>query len=183
MWVFTQRKSYRKGKLSKDRIDRLNGIGFEWTPQIGRSRKRKAPPSTRNQSLSRRERVSSPCSNVQSPSAIDGARGVEPNEFKGEGRGATSSALSLKVPSKRSDHNRATESDDEFDEIGALIYDQINDATKTILSINTRRRVAADGKRLRAEELRDLSPREILQRGLPKTPPQTAQEGMQETHG
>ena len=53
-WVGTQRTNYRKGKLSQDRIDRLNGIGFDWTPPRGGSRKRKAPPSTRKQSLSRK---------------------------------------------------------------------------------------------------------------------------------
>ena len=31
-WVQKQRTNYRKGKLSQDRIDRLNGIDFEWTP-------------------------------------------------------------------------------------------------------------------------------------------------------
>ena len=56
-----------EGKLSQDRINRLNDIGFEWT-------------------LSRR-----------------GSR---------------------KRASKRSNRNRETESDDEVDEIGALIYDQ-----------------------------------------------------------
>ena len=96
-------------RLSQDRIDRLNGIGFDWTPPRGGSRKRKAPPSTRKMSLSRKERVSSPGTNVNSPSVGDGARGAEP----GEERYATSS----KVPSQRSDHNRGTESDDEVDEI------------------------------------------------------------------
>ena len=35
-WVDTQRTNYKKGNLSQDRIDRLNGIGFEWTLQRGR---------------------------------------------------------------------------------------------------------------------------------------------------
>ena len=42
-WVDKQRTNYKKGKLSQDRIDRLNGIGFDWTPPRGGSRKRKAP--------------------------------------------------------------------------------------------------------------------------------------------
>ena len=29
-WVSTQRKGYAKGKLSQDRIERLEAIGFEW---------------------------------------------------------------------------------------------------------------------------------------------------------
>ena len=118
-WAVTQRQSYRKGELSQDRINHLNGIGFDWTPPMG-SRKRKAPPSTRKQT-SRKVRLSSPSTKVNSPSAGDGARCAEPNGFKGEGRGATSA----KVPSRRSDRNRGTESDDEVDEIGALIYDQV----------------------------------------------------------
>ena len=123
-WVDTQRTNYRKGKLSQDRINCLVGIGFDWAPPRGGSRKRKAPPSTRKMSLSRKERVSSPSTNVNSSSVGDGERGAEPNGFKGEGRSATS-VLSLEVPPKRSDHNRATESGDEVDEIGALIYDQV----------------------------------------------------------
>ena len=116
-WVSRQRTYYRKGKLSPDRIDRLDDIGFEWTLPRGGSKKRKAPSSTRKQSLSRKK---SPSTNV-TLSVGDGERGAEPNVFKREERN-TPSALSLKVPSKRSDH--WTESDDEVDEIGALIYDQ-----------------------------------------------------------
>ena len=123
-WVNYQRFDYKKSKLSQDRIDSLNGIGFEWTPPLGRSRKRKSHPSTRKQPSTRRETVSSPGTNVNPPSVGDGARGAEPNGFKGEERNAAS-VLSLKVPSKRSDHIRGTGSDDEVDEIGALIYDQV----------------------------------------------------------
>ena len=36
-WVKNQK--YRMSKLTQGRIDRLNAIGFEWTPQIGHSRK------------------------------------------------------------------------------------------------------------------------------------------------
>ena len=64
-WVHTQRKAYMAGSLSQDRIDRLNGIGFNWTPPLGSPTRRKAPPSTRKQSLSRKE-VSSPDTNVDS---------------------------------------------------------------------------------------------------------------------
>ena len=44
-WANNQRAMYKKGKLSQDRINRLNGIDFDWTPPTG-SRKRKAPPGT-----------------------------------------------------------------------------------------------------------------------------------------
>ena len=83
-WVFTQRKDYRKWKLSQDHIERLDGIGFDWTPPRG-SRKRKSTPSSRKQSLSRKERVSSPSTNVNSLSAIDGTRGVAPNGSREKG--------------------------------------------------------------------------------------------------
>ena len=52
-WVNDQRLKYKNSKLSQDRIDRLNGIGFDWTPPIGGSRKGRALPSTREQSSSR----------------------------------------------------------------------------------------------------------------------------------
>ena len=45
-WVDKQRQQYKKGKLSLDRIDRLNNIGFDWTPPKGNTRKRKAPNGT-----------------------------------------------------------------------------------------------------------------------------------------
>ena len=121
-WVDRQRSNHKDGTLPQDRINRLNGMGFDWSPGRGGSRNRKAPPSTRKQT-SRKVRLSSPSTNVNSPSVGDGARCAEPNGFKGEGRGATS-VPSLKVPPERSDRNRGTDSDDEIDEIGALIYDQ-----------------------------------------------------------
>ena len=45
-WVDTQRRQYKKDKLSQNRVDRLDSIGFDWTPPIGGSRKRKAPNGT-----------------------------------------------------------------------------------------------------------------------------------------
>ena len=53
-WVYTQRRRYKKNELSQDRIDRLNSIGFDWTPPIGRSRKRKSPPQNRSSSKKKR---------------------------------------------------------------------------------------------------------------------------------
>ena len=145
-WVNNQRFNYKKSKLSRDRIYRLNGIGFEWTPGKGRSRKGKAPPGTRNQSLSRRERVSPPSTNVSSPSVGDGARGVESNGFKGEGHNPPS-ALSLESPSRRSDQNRGTECDEEDDEIGALIYVQIMRQKQTLTASQAGRRSYQDRRK------------------------------------
>ena len=34
-WVSKQKTNYRKGKLSQDRVDRLNAIGFDWAPGRG----------------------------------------------------------------------------------------------------------------------------------------------------
>ena len=59
-WVNNQRTIYKKGKLSQDRIDRLNGIGFDWTPPRGGSRKRKAPPSTRSSRCQERKEYHHP---------------------------------------------------------------------------------------------------------------------------
>ena len=145
-WVDTQRTNYKKDKLSQDRFDRLNGIGFGWALPRGGSRKGKAPPGTRNQSLSRRERVSPPSTNVSSPSVGDGARGVESNGFKGEGHNATS-ALSLESPSRRSDQNRGTECDEEDDEIGALIYVQIMRQKQTLTASQAGRRAYQDRRK------------------------------------
>jgi superfamily II DNA or RNA helicase len=39
-WVTHLRKSYKKGKLSQDRIDELNNLGFIWLPNINFNRKR-----------------------------------------------------------------------------------------------------------------------------------------------
>ena len=103
-WVSKQRTVCKAGSLSQDRIDRLDGIGFNWTPPLGSPTRRKAPPSPRKQSLSRKGRVSSSSTNVNYRSVGDGARGAEPNGFAGEGRNATA-VMSVKVPSKRSDHN------------------------------------------------------------------------------
>ena len=39
-WVGRQRNTHKEGKLSHDRIDRLNAIGFDWTPPRRGSRTR-----------------------------------------------------------------------------------------------------------------------------------------------
>ena len=69
------------------------------------------------------ERVSSPSTKGNSVSVGDGARGAKPNGFAGEGRNTTA-VMSLKVPSKRSNHGIESD-DDEVDEIGSLIYAQV----------------------------------------------------------
>ena len=116
-WVHEQRTTYKTIKLSllqQDRIDRLNGVGFGWTQPMGRSRKKKALSNTREQSSSRRMRVP-PLSTVES----DGVKG---QRFDSE----PSLPLLLQVPSSKSNHSHGTsESNDEVDEIGALIYDQV----------------------------------------------------------
>ena len=126
-WVHKQRDGYKKSKLSQDRIDRLNGIGFDWTPPIGGSRKRKALPScTWEQSSSIQMRVPSLSKKVGPLSTGARAMGVDVVGVKGEGFEFEPSLPQLQIPSSKSNHNHGTsESDDEVDEIGALIYDQV----------------------------------------------------------
>mmetsp|Transcript_17957 Transcript_17957/g.41924 ORF Transcript_17957/g.41924 Transcript_17957/m.41924 type:complete len:269 (+) Transcript_17957:252-1058(+) len=123
-WVHKQREVHRKGKLLQDRLDRLNGIGFDWTPLQERSKKRKAIPIAQVQSSARNENVSLFDANVESVSVAAGTSGFESNKCEGEGR-APGPALTLPVPSGNFCCNRGTESDDELDEIGALIYDHV----------------------------------------------------------
>ena len=52
-WVHKQRTHYKNNNLSKERIHQLNGIGFNWTSSSGCSRKKKAFPSTSEQTSSR----------------------------------------------------------------------------------------------------------------------------------
>ena len=84
MWVNTQRANYKKNKLSQDRIDRLNDIGFVWAQRSGNSRKRQAPKRSRlsQESSSRQMRATSLSTNVEPPSVESGN---EPNWFKGTG--------------------------------------------------------------------------------------------------
>ena len=118
-WVDTQQTAYKRDKLLQDRIDRLNSIGFDWTPPIGGSRTRKSLSSAqRNQSSSRRNRASLRSTSVESLYIKAGSETI------GEGRDVTS--VSLPAPSKGSHQNLGTDSDDgESEEIGALIYDQV----------------------------------------------------------
>ena len=112
----TRRTSYRRTASLASVALALNGRRQKDV------QKREKPPQLHGSSRFQERKESSPNTNVYSPSIGDGARGAEPNGFKGEGR---STALSLKVPSQIFNHNHGTESDDEADEIGALIYDQV----------------------------------------------------------
>jgi len=123
-WVSNQRTAYKANSLAQDRVDRLNGIGFDWTPLQERSKKRKAIPIAQVQSSARNENVSLFDANVESVSVAAGTSGFESNKCEGEGR-APGPALTLPVPSGNFCCNRGTESDDELDEIGALIYDHV----------------------------------------------------------
>ena len=109
-WVRQQREVYKKGKLSQYRIDRLNGIGFDRTEPRGGSRKKEALPSTWSSSRQ-----------MGLPALIS----VECDGTKGQ-RFHSEPLLPLQqIPSSKSNLNLGTESDDEVDEIGALIYDQV----------------------------------------------------------
>lgn len=53
-WVRTQRRKYRKGKLTESQVARLNELGFEWevSPKGGRPRNQSPPPPRREKALS-----------------------------------------------------------------------------------------------------------------------------------
>jgi hypothetical protein len=48
LWVARQRRIYSKGKLSSDRIMRLEALGFEWAPQVGGPREKRKPNASTN---------------------------------------------------------------------------------------------------------------------------------------
>ena len=87
IWVNYQRALYKNNKLSQDRVDRLNSIGFPWS-LTGRPGRRKALPSTQEQSSMRNERVSSLGTDVDPVPVAAGASSVEANRLKG-GDGAS----------------------------------------------------------------------------------------------
>ncbi|EJK45784.1 hypothetical protein THAOC_35582 [Thalassiosira oceanica] len=78
-WVHRQRVAYKKNKLLQDRLDRLNDIGFDWTPSMMRSKKRESLPSEQVQSSARNENVSLFDANVESVSVAAGTSGFESN--------------------------------------------------------------------------------------------------------
>lgn len=126
-----QRRLYREGKISQDRETRLEGIGFNWTPPVGGNpRKRKALACTRKMPLLRKE-------SLESLSAGTGVSAVENNGFKDDDIDPEP-VLPLSVPSNSSRHNCATESDDEIEEIGALIYDQVMQRRQSSMRRRTR---------------------------------------------
>ena len=111
-WVRQQRDVYKKGKMSQDHIDPLNGIGFNWTLPRGGSRKREALPSPWEQSSSREMGL---------PALIT----VESDGVKVQRSDSEPSLPLQQISSSKSNIDLKTESDDELDEIGALIYDQV----------------------------------------------------------
>ena len=146
-WVKHQRTLYMTNTLAQDRVDRLDSIGFKW-----RKRDPEVPWETRFEELVQYKAKHGDCdvpkkhgklgiwvatqraaymANSTSQDRVDRLdsigfkwkkKDIEKNA-KGKGRNATT-VMSLKVPSKRSNHG--TESDvDEVDEIGALIYNQV----------------------------------------------------------
>ena len=119
-WVHNQREKYKTGKLSQDRIDRLNGIGFDCTPPRGR---KSYLPGSRIQLLLTKEKV--PITNVKSPSTGDKAMVVEPDKVEGEGFDSEALLPLQQIQSSKYNHKLGTESDDEVEEIGAWIYDQV----------------------------------------------------------
>ena len=139
-WVHEQRKKYKKNKLAQDRIDRLNCAGFDWTPPRGGSRKKSALPGSQIQLLLRKEKV--PITNVESLSIGDKAMVVEPDRVEGEGYDSEPS-LPLQIPSNPSIDSLGTENEDEDDEIGAWIYDQVVQQRQ----VSMRRRTRSSMKR------------------------------------
>ena len=125
-WVSKQRQQYNNDKLSQDRIDRLNGIGFNWTSPRAKFRNRKALPSSYEQSSIRHEIVPllSISTNGGSVSAAAGENGFDSSGVKVKDS-VSGPVLSLTVPSDNSSCIHGTECDDEDDEIGALIYEHV----------------------------------------------------------
>ena len=114
-WVQKQRDGYKKNKLSQDR-NCLNGVGFDWTPPRGGSRKKSTLPGSRIQLLLTKEKV--PITNVESLSIGGKAMVAEPDKVEGEGFDSEPSLPMLQIPSCKFDHNLVAESEDEDDKIG-----------------------------------------------------------------
>ena len=74
---------------------------------------------------------------LESLSAGTGVSAVENNGFKDDDIDPEP-VLPLSVPSNSSRHNCATESDDEIEEIGALIYDQVMQRRQSSMRRRTR---------------------------------------------
>ena len=69
-------------------------------------------------------RVTSLSTNVEPPSVESGASVNEPLWFKGTGFDSEPS-VPLRIPPNKANRNLGTESDAEFEEIGAFIYNQV----------------------------------------------------------
>ena len=104
-WVNKQRHSDKLGKLAKDRVDRLDGIGFDWTSPVPGSAARKTPICLLKQSLRSKTRTK-----IQSEAAEAELLGVKTEAVKDDG----------------CDPGTTTEGIDEDDEeVGAMIYEEV----------------------------------------------------------
>ena len=132
-WVRSQRAAYKAGSLAQDRIDRLSSIDFKWA-----LKEADVPWETRFNELVQYKEKHGDCNVPQRQGQL--GTWVDKQRFncmKGKLYHRTASIASMtsalngrcqeevqERASKRSNRNRETESDDEVDEIGALIYDQ-----------------------------------------------------------
>ena len=130
-WVHKQRQIYKKGKLSQDRIDRLNGIGFKWLlKNVGPN----VPWKTRFDELVRYRAKHGDCNipvrQGQLGRWVSYQRKVYKSSSLEQERIDRLNGIGFDwTPPKGNTGKRkasnGTESDDEVDEIGALIYDQV----------------------------------------------------------
>ena len=127
-WVLHQRQQYKKGKLSKDRIDRLNSIDFDWAPPNGG-----APWATRLGELVEYKAKNGDCCIPQRRGKlgkwVDGQRQQYKKGKLSQDRIDLLESIGFDWTPIRGRRKRkapdGTESDDDVDEIGALIYDQV----------------------------------------------------------
>ena len=136
-WVDTQRYRYTKSKLAQDRIDRLNNIGFKWALS-GKA----TPWETRFDELVQYKAKHGDCNVPQGQGKLGMWVFKQRQQYKKgklaqdridrldsigfdwtRPRGVTRTSRKSKAPDE-------TDSDDDVDEIGALIYDQVMRQTR-----------------------------------------------------
>ena len=122
-WVHKQRYTYKIGKLSKDRIDRLDGIGFHfggigfhWTSTVRGPRK--TPIGARKQPLQSKTRTK-----IQSGSAEAELIGTKSETVKDESCDSGT-------------RTAGNEEDDE--EVGAMIYEEVMQRRQVLTRRRTR---------------------------------------------